>query len=368
MNNNYNNDHKYYNALNLIPQMGPIRFEKLCDYFNTIKDAWDANSEEYERAGLEKNVVERIIQLKKEISPEKEFEKLAKENIKIVTKEDSSYPKLLKEIHSAPALLYYRGKIKEDKFTIAIVGSRKVSIYGRQVASQLARELSQAGLTIVSGMALGTDGIAHRECLKLGSRTIAVLGSGINTNNIYPSSNYQIAKEIISREGMIVSEYPIGTPPLKQHFPARNRIISGLSLGTIVIEAARSSGTLIIAKFALEQNREVFAVPGNIYSLTSKGSNNLIKLGAKLITKAEDVLEELNLRSTIKIKKTQEIIPENEEEALILKNLFLDKSIHIDQLAKTIKMNVTAVSSLLTLMEIKGKVKNIGGMRYIRAS
>ncbi|MEA2097996.1 MAG: DNA-processing protein DprA [Patescibacteria group bacterium] len=361
-------NHKYYNAFNLIPQMGPLRFKKLCDYFNTIEDAWNANSLEYEKAGLEKNVIEKIIQLKKEISPEKEFEKLTKENIKIITKEDDLYPKLLKEIHSAPALLYYRGKMIEDKFTIAIVGSRKVSIYGRQVASQLARELSQAGLTVVSGMALGTDGIAHRECLKLKNRTIAVLGGGINTNSIYPSSNYQVAKEIISGGGAIISEYPIGTPPLKQHFPARNRIVSGLSLGVLVIEAAERSGTSIIVKFALEQNREVFAVPGNIYSLASKGSNNLIKLGAKLITKAEDVLEELNLESIIKIKKAQEIIPDNEEEALILKNLFPDSPIHIDQLAKTIKMNVTATSSLLTLMEIKGKVKNIGGMRYIKES
>ncbi|NOQ68327.1 DNA-protecting protein DprA [Patescibacteria group bacterium] len=361
-------DHKYYNAFNLISQMGPLRFKKLCDYFDTIESAWNANSGEYEKAGLEKTVIEKIIQLKKEISPEKEFEKLEKENIKIITINDELYPKLLKEIHTAPALLYYKGQLKKDEFTIAIVGSRKVSIYGKQVASQFARELSQAGSIIISGMAFGIDSIAHRECVKLKNRTIAVLGGGIDTNSIYPSSNRQIANEIISEGGAIISEYPISTPPLKQHFPARNRIISGLSLGILVIEAAESSGTLITTRFALEQNREVFAIPGNIYSTTSKGTNNLIKLGAKLVIKAEDILEELNLKSSIEIKKAREIIPDNEEEALILKNLTPDEPIHIDQLAKTVKMNTTAVSSLLTLMEIKGKVKNIGGMRYVKES
>ncbi|MCK4553828.1 DNA-processing protein DprA [Candidatus Parcubacteria bacterium] len=361
-------EHKYYNAFNLIPQMGPARFSKLFTYFDTMENAWSASAGEYKKAGLEEKVIEKIIQAKKETSPEKELEKLEKEDIKIVTIKDELYPKLLEEIHSAPALLYYKGEIKKDEFTIAIVGSRKFSTYGRQVCSQFARELSQAGLIIISGMALGIDGIAHRECLKLKNRTVAVLGGGINTKSIYPSSNYQVAEEIVSNGGAIVSEYPIGTPPLKQHFPARNRIISGLSLGVLVVESAQSSGTLIIAKFALEQNREVLAIPGSIYSMTSKGSNNLIKLGAKLVTKTGDVLEELNLESAIEIKKAREIIPDNEEEALILENLSPNEPIHIDQLAKTIKINVTAISSLLTLMEIKGKVKNIGGMRYIVTS
>ncbi len=361
-------EHKYYNAFNLISQMGPMRFKKLCIYFNTMENAWNASAAEYKKAGLEEIVIEKIIQIKKKISPEKEFEKLERKNIKIITINDALYPKLLREIHTAPALLYYRGEIKKDECTIAIVGSRKFSIYGRQVCSQLARELSQSGITIASGMALGIDGIAHRECLKLKNRTVAILGSGIDTNSIYPSNNRQIAEEIILGGGAIISEYPIGTPPLKQHFPARNRIISGLSLGILVIEAAESSGALITAKFALEQNREVFAVPGSIYSKTSEGANNLIKLGAKLAAKAEDILEELNLESATETKKTREIIPDNNEEALILENLSPDQPLHIDQLAKTTKMNVTALSSLLTLMEIKGKVKNIGGMRYVISS
>lgn len=363
-----NNNHKFYNAFNLIPQMGPARFKKLSTYFETMETAWNASFYEYEQAGLEKNVIEKILQIKKEISPEKEYEKNEKEGIKIITINDDLYPQILKEIHTAPALLYYKGELKKDEFTIAIVGSRKVSIYGKQVTSQLARELSQLGFVIVSGMAFGTDSIAHQECLKLNNRTIAILGGGIDTNSIYPSSNRQIANEIISSGGLVMSEYPINTPPLRQHFPARNRIISGLSLGTLVIESAESSGTLITAKFALEQNREVFAVPGSIYSTNSKGTNNLIKLGAKLVTKAEDISEELNLQSSVEFKKNKRIIPDNKEEELILKNLSPDKPIHIDQLSKNIKMNVTAVSSLLTLMEIKGKVKNTGGMRYVITS
>jgi len=362
-------DHKYYNAFNLLPQMGPNRFRKLYSYFDTLESAWkNANEREFAKAGLEDEIIKEILEKRKEISPEKEFEKLDKENIKIITINDDFYPSRLKEIPSAPALLYAKGETKKDEVIVAVVGSRKVSTYGRQAASQLSRELSQAGITIASGMALGIDSIAHQECLKLKNRTIAVLGGGVDKNSIYPRSNYQTAQEIISNGGAVISEYPIGTPPLKQHFPARNRIISGLALGVLVVEASESSGALITAKFALEQNREVFAVPGNIYSKNSEGTNNLIKLGAKLVSKTEDILEELNLKTAVEITKAREIIPDSEEEAIILENLSKDEPIHIDNLAKTAKMNVTAVSGLLTLMEIKGKVKNVGGMRYVKGS
>ncbi len=359
-------DKKYYNAFNFIPQIGPVRFRKLISHFKSMEDAWNAGASEFYGAGIEENIIEKILASRKNIFVDQEFEKLEKENIKILTITDDQYPTLLKEIHSAPAVLYYKGEIKKDDLSIAIVGSRKVSMYGQQVASQLANELSKAGLVIISGMAYGIDSIAHRECVKLKNRAIAVLGGGINVSSIYPSINRKMAEEIISN-GAIISEYPIGTPPLKQHFPARNRILSGLSLGVLIIESAERSGTLITARFALEQNREVFAVPGNIYSKTSEGTNNLIKLGAKLVTKTEDILEELNLESAVEIKKAREIIPDNEEEKIILENLSPDEPIQIDKLAKIIAMNTSALSSLLTLMEIKGKVKNVGGMRYVVA-
>ena len=360
-------EHKFYNAFNLIPQMGPMRFARICKYFDTLENAWQASLQEFKEAGIELAIAERIVSRRKDISPDLEMEKLEKESIKIMTSADESYPALLKEISSAPAILYYRGELRKNDIAIGIVGSRKVSTYGMQATTKLARELSGNNITIVSGMALGIDGIAHRECLKLGKRTIAVLGGGIDEKSIYPASNRQVAKEIISN-GAIISEYPIGTPSLRQHFAIRNRIISGLSLGILIIEAAQSSGTLITAKFALEQNREIFAVPGSIFSKTSTGTNNLIRLGAKLVTRIEDITEELNLNSLFKFEKKDQITPDNDEEALILENLSPDQPLHIDQLAKITKMNVTALSGLLTLMEIKGKVKNTGGMRYVMAS
>ncbi|MCK5490350.1 MAG: DNA-processing protein DprA, partial [Candidatus Pacebacteria bacterium] len=336
-------EHKFFNAFNLIPQMGPIRFARICAYFPSLEVAWQANLQEFQNAGIEFAIAEKIISKRRELSPDQEMEKLEQEDIKIITINDEIYPTLLKEISSAPAILYYKGKIQKDETAISIVGSRKVSTYGIQVTTKLSRDLAQNGITIISGMALGIDGIAHRECLKLGKRTVAILGNGLDEKSIYPTSNRQIAKDIIVN-GAIISEYPIGTPPLRQHFPARNRIISGLSLGVLVIESAQSSGTLHTAKFALEQNREVFAIPGSIFSKTSEGTNNLIRLGAKLVTKVEDITEELNLDSLQSFQQAKKIIPDNNEEALILKNLSPDQPLHIDQLAKITKMNVTALS------------------------
>ena len=356
---------KYYNAFNLIPQIGPLRFKKLCSYFESLEQAWRANAQEFKKAGLEEKVANIILEERNKIDAEAEAEKLARENIEIVVLSDENYPALLKEIHQAPALLYVKGQLKKEEFTIAIVGPRKISSYGRQVVEQFSRELSQAGMVVVSGMALGVDNLAHRECLKLKNRTIAVLGSGVNQNSVYPSANKKTA-EAIAQYGAVVSEYPFGTPPLKQHFPARNRIISGLSLAVLVIEASEKSGALITANFSLEQNREVFAVPGNVYSLNSVGTNNLIKMGAKLVTNTQEILDELNLSSAAEFSKAKEIIPENEQEEIILKKLLeSDEPIHIDKLSKLTAISATEISSVLTLMEMKGKVKNVGGMCYV---
>ena len=359
------NEKKYYNAFNLIPQVGPMRFKKICGYFNSMEEAWRADANEFKKAGLEDKVVKIISEERGKIDVDGEAEKLERENIEVVILSDDNYPALLKEIHLPPAILYAKGKLKKDEFTVAIVGPRKVSSYGMQVAEQFSRELSRAGIVIVSGMALGTDNLAHRECLKLKNRTIAVLGSGIDQNSIYPSANKKTA-EAISRCGAVISEYPFGTPPLKQHFPARNRIISGLSLATLVVEASERSGALITANFSLEQNREVFATPGNIYSLNSVGTNNLIKMGAKLVTNAQEILDELNLSSATEFLKAKEIVPDNEQEEIILKKLLeTEEPIHIDNLSKSTGISVTEISGVLTLMEMKGKVKNVGGMSYV---
>ncbi len=365
MSSEINTEKKYYNAFNLIPQIGPLRFKKLCGYFDSLENAWRANTNEFKKAGLEEKVINIILEERNKIDVEKEAEKLAREDIEIVILSDENYPALLKEIHQPPALLYVKGELKKDEFTIAVVGPRKISSYGRQAAEQFSRELSQAGMTVISGMALGVDNLAHRECLKLKNRTIAVLGSGVNQNSIYPSANKKTAEAIIQR-GAVVSEYSFGTPPLKQHFPARNRIISGMSLATLVIEASEKSGALITANFSLEQNREVFAIPGSVYSLNSVGTNNLIKMGAKLVTNTQEILDELNLSSAAEFSKAKEIIPENDQEEIILKKL-LDASdpIHIDKLSKMTEIGVNEIGSVLTLMEMKGKVRNVGGMCYV---
>lgn len=353
----------YYNAFNLIPQMGPIRFSRLENYFPSLEEAWGAGILELKQSGIEEKIAEKILEQRKNIDIEQEWEKIEKENIRVIIKEDKLYPERLKEISSAPAVLYLKGEIIPDDFFIAVVGSRKVSEYGRRVTEDFSRDLAAFGATIVSGMAFGVDFIAQRECVKLQKRTVAVLGNGLDEKSIYPASNRAIAKEIANC-GCLVSEYPLGTPPLRQNFPARNRIISGISRGVLIVEASESSGSLITAKFALEQNREIFAIPGNIYSKNSEGTNNLIKMGARLVTNAKEILEEFNIN--ISESKTAEIIPENSEEALILQNLQKDEATHIDILSKNTQIKTAPLSSILTLMEIKGSVKNIGGMRYIK--
>jgi DNA processing protein len=350
-----------------MPFMGPAKLKMLLAHFKSLENAWRSGIDDLLASGIENKTVLRMIDFKKNISPEKEYEKLAEENIELVTFKDERFPNLLLEISSSPAMIYLKGSLSNSDICLAVVGSRKLSPYGTQAASFLSKELSASGLTLVSGLAFGADTVAHLECVKQKKRTIAVLGGGLDEKSIYPLSNRKLARDI-SGSGALISEYPIGTPPLKQHFPARNRIISGLSKGVLVIEASESSGSLITAKFSLEQNRDVFAVPGSIFSGNSIGTNNLIKLGAKLASRPRDILEELDIETSLDASKLKDIIPDNDDEKLILENLARDNATHIDQLSKNIKMNMNSLSSLLTLMEIKGKVKNIGGMRYIIAN
>lgn len=359
-------DIKYYNALNQITEIGATRFKKLISYFPSAKEAWQATFGELKRAGLEEKVIEAFTQKRSKISPDKEIEKVIKAGISIITLKDPKYPKLLKEIYDPPALLYLKGDIArlEDEFLLAVVGTRKLSSYGQQVTSTITRGLAQAGLTITSGLALGVDALAHKAALETQGRTIAVLGCGLD--RVYPVANENLAQDLIVSRGALISEFPLGTPPLKHHFPFRNRVISGLSLGVLVVEATKVSGALITARAALEQNREVFGIPGNIYSPTSQGPNNLIKMGAKLVTSCQDILEELNLSGAREFIEAKKIIPETKEEAKILEVLNAEP-IHIDNLVKTTDLDTATISSTLTIMEMKGKVKNLGGMRYVIA-
>ena len=358
---------KFYNAISLTHLVGPVRFKKMLKKLQTAENIWSSGLVEIKNCGIDEKTAEKFISAKNKINPDREFERLDKEKIKLITVFDDKYPRLLKEIYDAPFSIYIKGELPENDYRIAIVGSRKLSPYGKNAAGHIASGLAESGIVIVSGLALGIDSVAHNAAVSAKKPTIAVLGSGLDEKNIYPYCNRKLANEIIAYGGALVSEYPLGTASLRYHFPQRNRIISGLSLGTVVVEAQEKSASLITARCALEQNREVFAVPGNIFSPNSAGTNNLLKSGAKLVTKASDVLEELNLENTAVCQEAQKITGETAEENILLGLLSKSDPLYIDKLTKLSKLDSASVSATLTVMEIKGKVKNLGGMNYVLA-
>jgi DNA processing protein len=359
---------KYLVALTRFPKIGPVRFKNLINFFESAEKIWTANFGELKQAGLEEEIITDFLEKRKSINPDAEMETMAKLGIGALAQDDEDYPKNLKEIYDPPFLLYYKGNTKcLNGFNIAIVGARKPTSYGRQVASLIAEGLAQNGIAIVSGMAFGIDAIAHETAVKNNGQTIGVLGSGIDEKSFYPKQNLRLMDEIINKNGIIISEYPAGVASLPQNFPHRNRIISGISLGTVVVEAAAKSGSLITARFALDQNREIFAVPGNIFSDVSAGPNNLIKMGAKPVSSAKDVLDALSLSQAADFKESRKIIPDTAEEKIILEHLAHDP-LHIDELKRLTNLDIKTLSGVLTMMEMKGKTKNLGGMNYVRGS
>jgi DNA processing protein len=332
--------------------------------FRTPESIWLANFGEIKASGVGEKLAEKIVQAKKMIDPDKEWEKMEKENIRMLTIDDSDYPYLLKEMPSPPYIIYTRGSIDFNASpAIAIVGSRKNTSYGSQVAKIFAKNLAKSGITVVSGMALGIDSSAHLGTLEEGGKTIAVLGNGLNDNCIYPRSNFDLSRRIM-QNGALVSDYPFGTPASNITFPARNRIIAGLALGTIVVEASEKSGALITAQFALDFNREVFSVPGSIFSPESFGTNTLIKKGAKAASSIKDVLEEFDLGNSINKSPIIPKDPENKNEKILI-GILSSSPLHIDNIGKLSKLKTADVSVTLAMMEIKGWIKNIGGQNYI---
>ncbi|MFH1890771.1 MAG: DNA-processing protein DprA [Candidatus Kuenenbacteria bacterium] len=360
------NDIKYWVAISNIDEMGPVRFKNLYSFFSSMQSAWQANASQLRQAGLADKIANNFLSSRNKINPDEEMEKLMKEKIQTVTILDDGYPKLLKELYAPPAVLYYKGKLidSRDKFGVGVVGTRKFSAYGKRVTENLAAELAKQNITIISGLALGIDTLAHTAVVQQKGRTIAVMGAGLAEQNIYPSINRYLADKIVEENGLLLSEYPIDMMPLKQNFPQRNRIISGLSIGVIIIEAPERSGALLTARYALEQNRDVFAVPGNIFQENSVGPHNLIKMGAKLVASAEDVLEALNLQQVMETAPRREITADNHEEEILL-GLLSAEPIHINDIIKKSGIGTSLVNSTIALMEIKGKVKNLGNMMYV---
>ena len=360
----------YFHAFNLFyERIGPARFKKLLGYFGSLEKAWkESGVSDFVAAGLEEDLAREIATRRPQIDLTKEMAQMARENIEIITILDENYPKLLKEIYDPPYIMYLKGVLKpeEDEFSLAIVGTRRLSPYGYQATEKIAYDLAQTGITIVSGLAQGIDTLAHLGAVKQKKRTIAVLGSSLGKDDIFPPVNRKLAEMIIQEGGAILSEYPLGAPALPHHFPFRNRIVSGISLGVLVIEAPEKSGALLTARHALEQNREVFALPGSIFSQNSLGPNNLIKMGAKLVTGAQDILEELNLKNLVQNIETRQILADTKEEQLIL-DVLSHEPLPIDKIGELTKLETSLINSTLSLMEMKGKVRNSGGAQYVLA-
>ena len=369
-----NNDRHYYLAFSLVEGIGPVRFKLLLEYFGSAQKAWEAPKAELEKIGLNQKIVEQIVEKQKTFRPETYITDLAKKEISFITTADSDYPELLKQISDPPFVLFVKGKIiKEDILAVGIVGTRYPTSYGREVTERISSDLAVSGITIISGMARGVDGIAHRAAIEVGGRTIAVLGCGIDI--IYPPENRQLYFDI-AKNGAVVSEFPPGMMVTRGLFPARNRLISGLSRGIVVTEGAKDSGSLITASDAAKQGRDVFAVPGSITNPMSAAPLYLMKDGAKIITCAKDVLDELGIiYGTLKSHESAfakatagESVRKNFraespiEEAIF--SILASGGIQIDQMIRKLEKKPEEVLPTITLMEIQGKVKNIGNMTY----
>ncbi|MFZ1735957.1 MAG: DNA-processing protein DprA [Candidatus Moraniibacteriota bacterium] len=364
-------DDIFLHCFGKIPGVGAEKLRKIAIAFDTFETAWRAPLEEFLSAGIPHKLAETIVEDRKYLSPEKESEILEKHTIRLISRESVNYPTLLAEIPNPPQLLYLRGNALLNRHPfLTVVGTRKPTEYGAGIAREFASELARSGITVVSGMALGIDKAAHQGALEGNGETIAVLGNGLDDASIAPRTHLDLA-HTISLHGALLSDYPPGTSASEGTFPARNRIMAGMSLGTVVIEASEKSGTLITANLALDFNREVFAVPGSIYSENSRGPHTLIKKGAILTTSLTDILDALPLsrerenHGTL-FETTSLTQPDlSIDEERLLKILGSD-TMHIDALVKHSTLETSNALSALAFLEMKGLVKNIGNMHYIR--
>jgi len=370
-------------ALNMTPGVGPRVTARLLEHFGSAEAIFDAARRDLALLRLPPETIESIASRELHARAEAEIERVRKVGGDILVLDDGVYPALLRETYDPPVVLYVKGAWDEclERPCIAIVGSRRCSTYGQNAALMMSRELAQRGVTIVSGLARGIDAAAHRGALEAGGRTVAVMGTGLD--QVYPRDHKKLAGEILNRGGALVTQFPLSTPPVSENFPYRNRVISGLSLGVLVIEAAENSGSLITARLAMEQNREVFAVPGNITSRNSFGTNYLIKgAGAKLVQQWQDVAGELPAEIAAQLlpppsrksRKKGELLDQlklsppdlSEPELAVFNLLSTDTPLQIDTLAEGTKLSITQLTSALLALEMRELVRALPGMCFVR--
>jgi DNA processing protein len=357
-------DTRYYLGFNLVPGIGPARLGRLVERCGSIAAAWQASPTEMAAAGLDARSCAGLLAARRERDLDIELARVLAAGLQPISLAHPAYPPLLAAAPAAPPLIYLRGAFDPaDSWAVAVVGTRHPTPYGREATQRLAGDLARSGVTIVSGLAIGVDTIAHQAALEAGGRTIAVLACGLDT--VYPERNTRLATQIAAQGGL-VSDYPLGTKPMPLNFPPRNRIISGLSLATLVIEAGEGSGALITVEFALEQGREVFAVPGTIFSSASVGCNRLIRDGAGLVTCADDLLSALSLSRSEAQREARAELPDDPLEAAIFEQLDYQPR-HIDALGRAAELPAAQAAAALVMLELKGLARQAGAQLYVRA-
>ena len=359
-------DLKYWVAFNRINGLGPVRYTALLNSFGTLEDAWRAGASDLRAAGLDRRTISVIQEDREKIDPDAEIEQLEAAGVRALSWDDAEYPARLREADDAPPVLYVKGDLSPaNGWSLSVVGTRRPTPYGRQVAEELSTHLAANGVCIVSGLARGVDAVAHRAALQSGGKTVAVMASGPNI--VYPPEHAKLAREI-SESGALISEHPLGVKPRGDFFPRRNRILSGISPRDACHRGGHQERRADHRRFALDQNREVFAVPGSVFSPQSRGTNTIIARGeAKLVLRVEDILEELNLTIVPQQIEMQELIPATDTEADLLRHISREP-VHIDEVCRESGLPVATVSSLLAMMELKGLVRQAGPMAYIRAT
>ncbi|MFA5986017.1 MAG: DNA-processing protein DprA [Parcubacteria group bacterium] len=360
-------DHSYVNAFNVIPGIGAQKLFLLSNYFDSFADAWIAPVDQLIETGFSPKLADSVVAYRSQIDPSATWQRVAQSDAQLLTVKDPRFPVRLREIDHPPFCLYVRGNIDLlSSPSVAIVGSRKVSEYGTRATTLLAGEITRSGITIVSGLALGTDALAHRATLENNGPTIAVIAGGVDDDAIAPRSHLSLARKILARGGAIISEYPIGTTPSRGTFPARNRLMAGLSVATIIIEAAKDSGTLITAAHASQFQRKVFVVPGSIFATHAYGSNHLLRNNiAKPVLCANDVLCLFHKNKKYTGENISPTFSSTEEKDLYEHIKKYPDGIQINRLIKESPLDTITISSTLTMLEIGGTIKNIGNQTYV---